>query len=135
MTIPMRCNIRPLAVLTLALLTACSGVPTRTFQIDAIDSDERAVPCLVVVGDDWAGAAQRQQLVNVGSDDTLNLTVEFTRAEMDIICVAVPLDPSGKVRAMPKARTESTELTDFLGDVKRLRATDQPRHLFILRKR
>jgi hypothetical protein len=128
-------NHRPLAVLVLAALTACSGVPTRTFQIDAIDVDERAVPCLVVIGDDWAGAAQKQQLVNVGSDNTLNLTVEFTRPEMDVIVVAVPLDPSGKVRAMPKSRTESTELTDFLGDVRRLRAKDPERSLFILRKR
>lgn len=134
MTNPMRYHL-PLAAATLALLTACSGVPTRTFQIDAIDVDERAVPCLVVIGDDWAGAAQKQQLVNVGSDDTLGLTVEFVRPEMDVIVVAVPLDPAGKVRAMPKSRTESTELTDFIGDVRRLRATDPARNLFILRKR
>jgi hypothetical protein len=124
-----------LAVLALALLTSCSGVPTRTFQIDAIDVDEKAVPCLVVIGDDWSGAAQKKQLVNVGSDDTLSLTVEFTRPEMDIIVVAVPMDPSGKPRTMPKSRSESTELTDFLGDVRRLRVKDPERNLFILRKR
>lgn len=128
-------NRHNLSVLALAMLTACSGVPTRTFQIDAIDVDEKPVACLVVVGDDWAGAAQKKQLVNVGGDNTLSLTVEFTRPEMDITVAAVPLDANGQPRAMPKSRAESTELTSFLADVRRLWADDPERPLFILRKR
>lgn len=118
------------------LLAACGSVPTRTFQIEAIDVDERPVPCIVVVGDDWAGAAERNQYVNVGSDDTLALKLAFDRAEVDIIVAAVPVDTAtGKPRMSPKSRTESTEATGFLADVRRIRFTDPERNLFILRKR
>ncbi len=121
---------------TATLLAACSGVPTRTFQIEAIDVDEKPVPCIVVVGDDWAGAAERNQYVNVGSDDTLALKVVFDRAEVDIIVAAVPVDvATGKPRMSPKSRTESTDATGFLADVRRLRLTDPERTLLILRKR
>jgi len=129
-------NRLPLLVLAAsALMTACAGVPTRTFKVDAMDVDERPVPCLVVIGDDWAGAAQKKQFVNVGTDNTLDLTVEFVRPEMDIIVAAVPLDANGQPRALPKSRAESTELTDFLADVRRLWADDKEIELFILRKR
>lgn len=119
-----------------ASFAACGSVPTRTFQIDAIDVDEKPVPCLVVIGDDWSGAAEHNQLVNVAGDDTLALTVAFARPEVDIIVAAVPVDPAtGKPRKFPKSRTESTDATGFLADARRIRLTDPERNLFILRRK
>jgi hypothetical protein len=123
-------------LLLTALLASCAGVPTRTFQIDAIDVDESPVPCIVVVGDDWAGAAEHNQYVNLGGDNTLTLKVPFDRPEVDIVVAAVPVDAAtGKPRIQPKSRTESTDATGFLADYRRVRLTDPERNLFILRRR
>ncbi|MCC7062789.1 MAG: hypothetical protein IT456_08305 [Planctomycetes bacterium] len=124
------------SLLLTALLVSCAGVPTRTFQIDAIDVDESPVPCIVVLGDDWAGAAENNQYVNVGGDNSLALKVPFDRPEVDIVVAAVPVDPAtGKPRIQPKSRTESSDATGFLADFRRVRLTDPERNLFILRRR
>ncbi|MCA8953153.1 MAG: hypothetical protein KDE27_26815 [Planctomycetes bacterium] len=127
---------RLLALAGLAALTACGSVPTRTFTVDVIDSGEKPVPCLVVVGADWADAAQRDQIVNVAGRDTLAVTVRFDKPEVDLFAAAVPLDAAtGKPRVVPKTRNESTELTGFVAGTRRLRANDPEKVLFILRSR
>lgn len=120
----------------LALLTACAGAPKQTFYIDAIDTDEKPVPCLVVVGDDWDGAATNQRVVNVAGDDQIAIDITFETPEVSIICAAVRKNEStGEVDAMPKSRTESTEATTFVAGTRRLRATDAPNVLFILERK
>ena len=51
------------AAVGLSLLAACAGTPKRTFYFDAIDTEEKPVSCLVVIGDDWDGAATASQIV------------------------------------------------------------------------
>lgn len=127
---------RSLALTAFAALAACGSIPTRTFTVDAIDTGEKPVPCLVVVGPDWAGAAEKKQLVNVGGDDTLRIEVQFEKPEVDIFVAALPLDAAtGEPRVIPKSRTESTDLTGYIAGTRTLRVDDPDTILFILLQR
>lgn len=128
-------RLRPLATLACAFATACAGVPTRTFQIDAVDVEDQPVPCLVVVDGNWAQAAEKGQLVNVDGKRPLAVTVAFPRPEANIVVAAVPLDAQGKPEKLPKSREESKALTEFLSDYRDVRLTDPERTLFILRRK
>jgi len=106
----------------------------RTLEIRTIDNDERPVPCLVVIGgQDWNDAAQKDQYVK--GSEPLRLQVAFERPEVDVMVAAVPVDGDGKPRQVPRSRQESTELTGMLGDSRTVRITDPARLLFILRRR
>lgn len=115
-------------------MVACSGIPTRTFQFDAIDVEDQQVPCLVVVDGDWAGAADRGQLVNVGGVETLSLEIAFKSPQVNIVAAPVPVDPAtGKPSKLPKSRDESKAMTDYLCDHRDLMITDQQKTLLIVR--
>lgn len=117
-----------------AALTACGGVPTRRFQFDAMDVEEKPLPAMIVIGDDWLGAAERQQFVNLDNrDSTLALDVTFDRGEIEITVAAVPVHPdTGKPQRVPKSRSEPNE---FVAEPRRLRLTDPEVQLFILPRR
>jgi hypothetical protein len=126
--------LRSLSPVVLVLLAACGGIPRKTFTIDAIDVNEQnAVPCLVVVGEDWTSAAEKNQLVNLGKDDSLSLTLVFDRPEIEITVAAVAVNPdTGKPVRMPRSRTDSA---DYIAEPRRLQATDPTLQLFILQKK
>lgn len=125
-----------LAIAGLSLFAACGSIPMRTLEIRAIDTDERPVPCIVVIGgQDWNTAAQNKQFVHLKGSEPLLLPVAFERPEVDIIVAAVPVDDQGNLRQTPKSRPESTEMTGMLGDNRTVRLTDPSRLLFILRRR
>ncbi|MBL8724202.1 MAG: hypothetical protein JNK49_09155 [Planctomycetes bacterium] len=128
-------SVRSVLLAACAFATACSGVPTRTFQIDAIDVEDQPVPCIVVVDGDWAQAAERGQVVNIDGKRPLAVTVAFPRPEANIIVAAVPVDAAGKPEKLPKSREESRALTEFLSDYRDVRLTDPDRTLFILRRK
>ena len=124
------------ALAALSLFAACGSVPVRTLEIRAIDNDERPVPCIVVIGgQDWTDAAQKNQFVHLKSGEPLRLPVAFERPEVDVIVAAVPVDGEGNVRQAPRSRPEATELTGMLADNRAVRLTDPARLLFILRRR
>ncbi len=125
-----------LSVAGLALLTACAGTPTKTFYFDAIDTQENPVSCLVVIGDDWDGAATASQLVNIKGDDQVKVQVPFEAPEVTIICAAVKTNATtGEPDSMPTSRSESTEATGFVAGTHRLRADDATKVLFILERK
>ena len=116
-----------------ALLTLCScgSVPTQRFEFDAIDTGETPRPCLVVVNDDWVGAAEKNQFVNVAADDTLALELQFNSSEVEIT-VAPVLVEAGKVSRVPKSRKEARDYSGFMDETRRLMLRDPKRQLFIL---
>ncbi|MCR9246356.1 MAG: hypothetical protein NXI31_15090 [bacterium] len=121
---------------TLALLTACAGPPQRKFRIDAINTSEKPVACLVVVGDDWAGAAEQNRVVNVGGDDQATLELTFDKPEISIIVAAIPMNEStGEIDALPTSRSNSTASTSYIAGTRKLRVDDAPTQLFILEQR
>ncbi len=125
-----------LATAGLLLLTACGSIPVRTLEIRAMDSDERPVPCIVVIGgQDWTQAAQQNQFVHLKGSEPLRLPVAFERSAVDIIVAAVPVDDQGNVRQVPKTRPESTELTGMLGDNRTVQLKDPGNLLFVLRRK
>jgi hypothetical protein len=127
-------NLPRLSVLALLATAACGGIPKQKFVFDAIDVGERPLPCLVVVNDDWVGAAERQQYGNVAGDDELSLTLEFTSAEVEVT-MAPMMASGGQPVSVPKSRKEARETSGFMDDTRRLFVTDPQRVLFILPRR
>lgn len=118
--------------LSLLLATAaCGSIPTKTFDFDAIDVGENPRPCLVVVGDDWVAAAEKNQFVNVEGDDQLTLTLPFASSEVEVTMAPVLVE-SGKVTRVPKSRKEARDYSGFMDESRRLILTDPRRQLFIL---
>jgi hypothetical protein len=125
---------RALCLSALCAMTACSSIPKKTFEFDAIDTAEQPRPCLVVVNDDWVGAAEKNQFVNVEADNTLRLDIPFPAAEIEVT-VAPVLVEGGKVTRVPKTRKEARDYSGFMDDTRRLRLLDPARQLFILARK
>jgi hypothetical protein len=111
---------------------ACGSIPTKSFEFDAIDSElQQAVPCLVVIDDDWDDAERKKRFVNVGSDGTLKLSIPFERPVVDVTVAAVGLHPeSGEPLNVPHSRESSH---GYHAEPRRLRIDDPTFQLFILR--
>lgn len=118
----------------LCLLASCSSVPTRTFQILAMDTDKAPVPSMVIIGDDWQGAGPKNQFVNIDSE-RLALTVAFDRPEVLITVAAIKLDANKKpVEPLPSTRADASDKSGYIPDQVKLRLTDPETTLFILQK-
>jgi hypothetical protein len=120
-----------LSMSVLAVLAACGGVPKQRFKFDAIDVAENPRPCLVVVNDDWAAAAEKNQVVNVADDDELVLEIEFPSAETVVTMAPLTVE-NGKVVRMPKSRKDARDYSGFVEELRKLRLRDPERQLFIL---
>lgn len=125
---------RALSLSLLGLTAACGSIPTKSFEFLAIDATEQPRPCLVVVNDDWATAAEKNQFVNVEGANSLVLDITFASAEVEVT-IAPVLVESGKVARVPKSRKEARDYSGFMDDVRRLRPTDARRQLFILTRK
>lgn len=124
---------RSLSLLSLLALTACGSIPVRTFEFDAISTDDQPRPCLIVVNDDWVGAAERKQFVNVAGDDVLSLPISFPSPEVQI--TVAPMKMSGGQPSVPKSRKEARDTSNYMDEVRPLVITDPKRVLFILPKK
>lgn len=120
-----------LSLPALLLLCSCGSIPTQRFEFDVIDAGETPRPCLIVVNDDWVGAAEKNQFVNVATDDTLTIEIPFASAEVEIT-VAPVLIEGGKVARSPKSRKEARDYSGFMDETRRLMLRDPRRQLFIL---
>jgi hypothetical protein len=116
-------------------LAACGSIPTKTFEIDAIDDEEKPVPAIVVVGEDWVGAADRHQFVNVDNkDDRLPLKLSFEHGDVEITVAEILVDPdTGKPTRVPRSRSDPSKY--LVPDPRRLRATDPTVELFMFTRR
>lgn len=115
----------------LTVLAACGSVPKQRFVFDAIDVAENPRPCLVVVNDDWAAAAEKNQVVNVAEDDELVLEIEFPSAETVVTMAPLTVE-NGKVVRMPKSRKDARDYSGFVEELRKLRLRDPERQLFVL---
>ena len=114
------------------LLTSCGSIPTKTFRVDAIDSGEEPVPCVVVIDQDWTGARERKQFVNVNSE-AYDIALQFQRAEVEVTVAQVVVDPdTGKVTWCPTRATDSDPAATNKSSSRRVRMTDPAMQLFIL---
>lgn len=91
-------------------------------------------PCLIVVNDDWMGAAERNQFINVDSNDALVLSLDFRLGAATVTAVALQVD-NGKVTRIPKSRKDALDFSGFLDDVRQLQPGDPAMQLFILTRR
>ena len=125
---------RALSLSLLAATAACGGIPSKKFEFRTIDSGESPRPCLIVVNDDWATAAEKNQFTNIDGNTPIALDIPFSSAEVEIT-VAPVLVESGKVARVPKSRKEARDYSGFMDDVRRLRLTDPRVQLFILMRK
>ena len=134
---PSRMNsvLRTSSLSALLCLTACGSTPSREFEFDAIDTNDNARPCLVVLNDDWTNAAAKNQFVNITDDDALVLSIEFPKSTEVEVTMAPVLVVDGKVPRIPKSRKEAREYSGFVDEVRRVQLTDPRRVFFILPKR
>jgi hypothetical protein len=121
---------RTLAVLLLLALAACGSVPKRTFRIHAIDTDEKPLTCLVVIGDDWQGAAENQRVA--GAKGPLPVELVFERPTVDVTVMQVAVDDAGRMLAPPISRSSDSE---YRSEVRQIGQNDPPDQLFILDRR
>lgn len=121
---------RATALLLLAGLAACGSVPTRTFEFRAIDTDERPLSCLLVVGDGWDDAAEKQQIMK--GADALQVIVAFDKPTVDVTIMQVALDSDGKMVAPPRSRSSPSE---YRSEIRSLGLKDPTKQLFILERR
>jgi hypothetical protein len=125
--------LRSLCLAVPGLLVACGSIPTRTFQFDAIDVEEKPLPCVVVVNDKWEDAARAQHFVNVGKGKTLALTLTFDHPEVEVTVAPVALNPdTGVVEHVPRDRTDKS---DYIAEPRTLTMDDPKKQLFILQHR
>ncbi|HEX5050354.1 MAG TPA: hypothetical protein VFZ65_01150 [Planctomycetota bacterium] len=118
-----------------AMLASCGSVPTRTFQIRAINVNQEPVPCVVVINDDWTGAAERNQFLTPSSP-TLKLPVQFQVPAVTLTAAALQFDADGKPLNVPSSRSQAIDFSDYLTEVREdVRATDPDVVLFVLRKK
>lgn len=122
---------RHLSLPLLAALTACGSIPKKQFEFRAIDTADAPHPCMIVVNDDWAAAAEKNQFVNLEGNTPLVLEIPFPTAEVEVTVAPVRVE-SGKVTRVPKSRKEARDYSNFMDDVRRLRLGDPRVHLFIL---
>lgn len=126
-------RLAPLCPLVLLFATACSGVETRRFEFDVIDTENNPRPCLVVINNDFPGAEQQKQVVNVEGDDVLALDLQFP--SRDVVITVAPLRVvGGKVTKWPRSARESWD-TGYADETRTVRIDDPTRVLFILPKK
>ncbi len=120
----------------LLALAACQpeSAASLEFTFDAVDTNEQARPCMIVVDDDWTGAAERHQWVNVTGDDVLTITLPAPKTEWTVT-VAPLLVESGQITRVPHSRKDARDYTGFADEVRLVRRTDPRRQLFILPRR
>lgn len=124
-------HFRILASLPLLAAAACGSVPTRTFEFDVIGVDDQPRPCLIVINGEWTAAIEKNQVVNVAGDDSLQITIPFPSNEVEV--TAAPMR-AGATKP-PMSRKEAVESSDCQDEVRKLQLTDPRRVLFILPKR
>ena len=87
-----------LSVIACMAMTACSGIPTKTFEFQSIDIREVNCPSMIVVNDDWDTAIAEKQVFDGTKMERFSLKIPFARPT--VMVRAVPL-PDGNV---PKSR-------------------------------
>ena len=120
---------RILAAVALAGLTACGSVQKRTFRILTVDTKEKPLSCLVVIGDDWQGATERQRVV---ANAPLPVELVFDHPTVEVTVMHVMVDGSGKIENPPTSRSSDSE---YLSEVREIGQNDPPDQLFILERR
>ncbi len=111
-------------VLVTALLASCSSVPTRTFEVRAVNAENEPVKCVVVVDRKWPTDAATATLTPGA------VNVPFTHERMTITVKAVTLDEDGKIKKIPT----DTSRCEYLSQTRDIDLTDPRVHLFILSK-
>jgi hypothetical protein len=124
---------RLVAMLALGALAACGSVPKRSFEFEVIDTNERPVPALIVIGDGWQEAADNGQYVNVTGDDSKVLEIAFPTKEITVTIAPVVVK-DGKVERIPRTGAEAKTFSGYRDESRGLRASDHSRMLFILSK-
>lgn len=116
--------IRRLAALALcaASMTACGGIPTKSFEVRAIDNQGAPVPCLIVVDREWPRTPE--EAVFTDSE----VSIAFRKPRINLL-----VQPARVVEGVMQV-PESTEIGMYLQESRDVEITDPRIHLFILNR-
>lgn len=109
-------------LLACAALGACGSIPTRTFEIRAMDNSGQPIKCLIVV--DRAYPKDSSDVHFTDGD----VTVAFRKERMNVL-----VHPARIVDGQVKV-PESTEVGPYFPEGRDIRIDDPRVHLFILNR-
>lgn len=122
---------RALALLISLACVSCTVAPTqREFRVEAVNTEEESLACVIYVGDELLLNRARAPLMTPA---TVELDFESEKGVFQGVKVrvrAVKIDSRGRiVRGLGEG-----EVSPYLDDTRYLHHTDAPRQLFILRR-
>ena len=85
-------------VLGACVLASCGSIPTKTFEVRAINAKNEEVKCLIVVGHKWPGEGDSP----VYTRGTVE--VAFEQKTMNVRVKPAQLDAEGNIVAVPRER-------------------------------
>jgi hypothetical protein len=105
-----------------ALVTSCGSIPTKTFDVKAINFDGNSVPCLVVIDRDFKEALASKRYTDC------DLPLSFEKERVNVKLYPTRYDAQGKVVPPDPAATSA-----YFAEMRELQVNDPKQHLFILR--
>jgi hypothetical protein len=107
---------------TTLALTACGSVPTKVFDVRAINFDGNSVPCLVVVDRDYQAALEAERYSDC------EVQIAFTKERMNVKLFPTRRDSQGKIVPPDPGATG-----EYHAEMRELQISDPRVHMFILR--
>jgi len=111
-----------IASFALSALAACGSVPSKNFDVRAINFDGDQVPCLVEVDRNFKEAIEAKRYTDC------DVKVEFTKERMNLRVYPTRRDSQGQI-VPPDAAAQA----EYLSEIREVQQTDPRTQLFILR--
>lgn len=110
-------------ILTAAtLLASCGSIPTRDFEIRAVNTEGRKVPCLIVVDGKWPMKGETENFTDS------SVTIAFRRPEMRVLVKPARVNAEGKIVKTPG----ELDPAPYKTSARDVRFTDPKVQLFIV---
>lgn len=108
----------------LLVLCACGSIPSKEFEVRAINVEGKPVPCLVVVDGKWPleGATP--------SYTDCRVKVDFPRTNIRLLVKPAMVNDAGQVQGVPR----HNDPADYKSDSREVQFGDPELQLFILEK-
>ncbi len=119
----------PIAVLPALLLAACASAPPARFRVEAMDTEEKGVPCVVLADDQVLLDEKTSEPIRTPADVAIAFRQGGKSAEAVKLGVrAVQVDADGK------AKVREAEDAPYVDDWRMVYPKDPKRQVFFLRK-
>lgn len=115
---------RKLLSASLLALCSCGAIPTREFEVRAIDVDGKSIPCLVVVDGKWPIEGTKPSFTDC------RVTVEFPRTNIRVLVKPALVNSEGTPQGVPR----HNDAADYKTSSREVQLGDPELQLFILER-